>query len=147
MFGLFKKKNNCDNCNEHNDLERLKQLQEYRASLSKEMLAIEDPRKVCLYDIIRENHRCSFRWDTTSGRAEQLGKDFADLVWHSMTGKYKSIDAILQAHFRCPTAVVEQIVNYLNGYLEWSRKESEYYDKIGRANAEINELKDKLGIE
>ena len=147
MFRLFKKQNNCDNCDEHNDLERLKQLQEYRASLSKEMLAIEDPQKVCLYDIIRENHKCNLRWGTTSSRASQLGDTFADIVWRSMTGKYSSIDAILQAHFRCPTMVVEQIVNYLNGYLEWSRKKSEYYHEIGTTTFEINQIKERLGIE
>lgn len=145
MFG-FKKKTvdkDCSTC----EVERIKELQEEKRALQAKLDDLNSIRNVCVYDLIGMNLRKGYRESLRCSSDKALAEAMAKIVWYSMSGKYSGFEDAVSQYFFSPNAFVRQLVDFLNGYLEWSDNRLGYEQKINKANYEIKVLKDKLGIE
>lgn len=145
MFG-FKKKTadkDCSTC----EVERIKELQEEKKALQAKLDDLNSIRRVCIYDLIGMNLRKGYRENLRYSSDKALAEAMTKIVWYSMSGKYSGFESIASQYFNSTNAFVRQLVDFLNGYLEWSDNRLRYEQEINKDNYKIKVLKDKLGIE
>jgi len=145
MFG-FKKKTvdkDCSTC----EVERIKELQEEKRALQAKLDDLNNIRSVCIYDLIGMNLRKGYRENLRYSSDKALAEAMSKIVWYSMSGRYSGFESIASQYFISTNMFVRQLVDFLNGYLEWSDNRLRYEQEINKDNYEIKELKDRLGIE
>lgn len=137
MFNLFKK---CENCKEHNDLERLRELNKELISLQAQIEDLEKASELknsAWYTLCSFNYR---RYEAPDD-IDKLGERIKSILSPSQGLNYDEFRKGIHPF------LIDALIDYLNGYVEYKDRIAELRFRAKLTKDEITEIKERLGIE
>jgi hypothetical protein len=163
MFNLFKKNVSCEDCKEHSDLEKLRELSETVKNLKKKQWEIErkiEDHTFSSYDYTL-NRSCWVEEDLENYEYKRKVADKISAMVHELLSrnliedgiKYKdfddrfSIDSKTRIRIRLLTSYLNKYLEYTDENQKWEQDLIAIKHEIYENNNKIGEIKRRLGVE
>lgn len=163
MFNLFKKNVNCEDCKEHGDLEKLRELSENVKNLRKKQWETErkiEDHTFSSYDYsLNRSYWVEVDLDNYEYKkkvADKISAIVHELIARSLIEdgiKYKdfddhfSIDSNTRMRIRLLTSYLNKYLEYTDENQKWKQDLTAIKHEIYENNNKIREIKQRLGVE